>query len=144
MLVLATYRQHKQWSCLEGLASHSNQVLCGQSHNHILQLTYGEGWEGVMVEGTLSGFIQGWHLTVLQKKQNPGSPRYKLRYLVVPVWLTVGWSISVLGGPSINNLVRPWNQLKNRPKWANRNPCFLFRHKYKQIYIYIYIYISMV
>ena len=26
-------------------------------------------------------------------------------------WLTVGWSISVLGGPSINNLVRPWNQL---------------------------------
>ena len=66
----------------------------------------------------------------------------KSKILVRPtdhLWLTVGWSISVLGGPSINNLVRPWNQLKNRPKWANRNPCFLFRHKYKQIYIYIYI-----
>ena len=27
-------------------------------------------------------------------------------------WLMVGWSVSVLSGPSINNLLRPWNQLK--------------------------------
>ena len=27
-------------------------------------------------------------------------------------WLMIGWSVSVLGGSSINNLVRPWTQLK--------------------------------
>ena len=27
-------------------------------------------------------------------------------------WLMVGWPVSVLGDPPINNLLRPWNQLK--------------------------------
>ena len=51
----------------------------------------------------------------------------KSQILVRPTdhpWLTVGWSISVLGGPSINNLVRPWNHLQNWSKWANRKPRF--------------------
>ena len=35
----------------------------------------------------------------------------------------VGWSVSVLGGPSINNLLRAWNQLK-WSKGGNRNSRF--------------------
>ena len=40
-------------------------------------------------------------------------------------WLVVGWSVSVLGGPSINNLLRAWNQLK-WSKGDNWNPCFAY------------------
>ena len=41
--------------------------------------------------------------------------RGECKILVCPTehpWLMVGWSVSVLGGPSINNLLRPWNRLK--------------------------------
>ena len=40
----------------------------------------------------------------------------KCKILVRPMdnqWLMVGWSVSVLDGPSINNLISLWNQLKN-------------------------------
>ena len=45
-------------------------------------------------------------------------------------WLMVGWSVSVLGGPSINNLLRAWNQLK----WSKEaiEIRVLLRHKYKR------------
>ena len=39
-------------------------------------------------------------------------------------WFMVGWSVSVLGGLSVNNLMRSWSQLTNWSKWVNRNPCF--------------------
>ena len=42
-------------------------------------------------------------------------------------WLMVGWSISVLGGPSINNLLRPSNQLKNVKKISQSMPAFYLR-----------------
>ena len=50
----------------------------------------------------------------------------KCKILVRPTdhpWLMVGWSISVLGGLSINNLLRPWNQLK-KVKISQSMPMF--------------------
>ena len=35
------------------------------------------------------------------------------------LWLMVGWTVSVLGSPPINNLLRPCNQLKNGQNGPN-------------------------
>ena len=71
------------------------------------------------------------HGAVLQKKWNLGWPNAPPP---PPPWFmgwVVGWSVSVLSGLSINNLLRSWNQWTNWSKWVNWNP---FRHKHKQPY----------
>ena len=45
---------------------------------------------------------------VLRKKQNPGSPDG-------PPMID-GWVVRLSSGWSVNNILRPWNQLKNWPK----------------------------
>ena len=43
------------------------------------------------------------------------------------LWLMVGWSVSVLGSPPINNLLRPRNQSKKRQNGPN-GVLILLRH----------------